>query len=123
MGIDPETILIIEKNSLPSIEFKKSDTEYELPEIDDQYHLKADIINLSGQTEKERQIRKCVEENMSPTKIDESVLVCIELEPIIKWNKNTKIVAIKVYHQFQDSILPDTVDNIRSFDEYIDSAN
>ncbi len=123
MGIDPETILIIEKNSLPSIEFKNPDTMYELPEIDNEYHLKADIINLSGQTEKERKVRKCVEENMSPTKINESVLVCIELEPIIKWNKNANIVAIKVYHQFRDSISPDTVDNIRSFDEYINSAN
>ena len=123
IGIDPGTILIIEKTSLPSIEFKNPDTMYKLPEIDDQYHLKAEIIDLSGKTKKEQQVRKCVEKNISPTKINESVLVCIELEPIIKWDENTKIVAIKVYHQFQDSILPDAVDNIRSFDEYINSAN
>lgn len=111
-GVDPDTIYVLEKQNLPTIKFEEPHNDYKLDEIVAEYHIKAGIIPLN----ENKEILKEIEKTTPVNNLEESVLVCVEIEPTMTWNQDTKMICIRAYMQFRDNILPESLENIKSFD-------
>lgn len=108
LGLDPDSFIIISKKDLPRVEFHdQEENKFKLPVIDEEYHIKAAIININE--------NKDILEEISVKNPEQSALASIEFNPLVIWNKHAKCIYIKTYHQFGDNTLPQSLDEVTLF--------
>ncbi|MFT3995299.1 MAG: hypothetical protein QM660_13380 [Dysgonomonas sp.] len=113
LGLENDSYIIIEKNGLPRVQFDMSESDLNLPIVDDTYHIKTDILDLHLPENKE--IVGKINSGLFTKDPDLCVLVAIELDAKIIWNKEAKCIYIKTYQHFNNNTLPHSLNDIKPY--------
>ena len=98
-------IFVLRKEDLPFMEYQtpleNEITEYGLEKLkDSNFNLYLKIINLQENND----IKEKIEQENFIENLNESALVCIDLNAILKWKSKIKrMVSINIFHQYDNS--------------------
>lgn len=114
IDIVSDSFFIIKNNDLPYITHNKIDDKniekYNLEEIDHEYHIYTNIINL----EQREDIKEKVQKETNIQDLSKSVLVCVDVETEIRCRSKAKCIQIKVFSQFNNQGSPNNIDVIKN---------
>lgn len=106
------SIIIIQKKDLPFVTYQELDgtivEKYSLEELDNDKKIYASIIDLNDSS-----LAGEIQQETNIAELKEKVLVCVDINVGISCNDNASCLHLKVFSQFEDKGIPNTIDQIK----------
>ncbi len=110
------TFFILKKSDLPLLFFKDPVSKLKMEYKEEEKILEniyATIIDLH----EKKDIKEILKKEEPNEDLDNKVLVSIEMNAEICWKKSAKVIAFRVSHGYEESGLPNKIEEVKPFDE------